>query len=292
MESSTIATYKMLSGHTIPCIGLGTYLIGGRNATRVLDDALSLGYRAFDTATMYDNEECLGLIFEQLLPKHNLKRQNIFLTTKLYPSDHGTEATNAIKTSIKNLRCEYLDLYLIHWPGCYGVSSRSAENLRLRTASWAAMVKAKEEGLVRDIGVSNYTVTHLQQLLNDCQNIKPAINQVEWHPACHQKELKDFCDKEGIILQAYMPLGGNKLLNNPVVCNVAEKLGKTTAQVLLRWSLQQNIAVIPKASSREHLKENLDVNFVIPPKEFNLMSGLQNIVSNRNYYNWRSKSKC
>lgn len=267
MDQAKIMSFKMLSGRTIPSVGLGTYLIQGRRTKTVLDDALTLGYRAFDTATMYNNEHDLGLALNKLLPQHNLKREDVFITTKLYPSDHGEKAYEAIKTSLNNLQFDYIDLYLIHWPGVYGVPRHSKDNLKLRTASWAAMVKAMEEGLIKDIGVSNYTVSHLKQLLDNNYGVKPVVNQVEWHPSCHQAELKDFCDKEGILLQAYMPLGGNgniNLIKNSIICNVAKRLGKTPAQILLRWSLQQNIAVIPKSSSRDHLKENLGVDFIIP----------------------------
>ncbi|KAF5270350.1 hypothetical protein FQR65_LT05538 [Abscondita terminalis] len=270
MQLNEIIPLKMLSGRTIPSIGLGTYLIKGRRCKDIINEALSLGYRAFDTAAMYDNECDLGNALKELLPKHNLQRKDIFITTKLYPSDHGARTTGAIKTSLKNLQLDYIDLYLIHWPGVYGVSHNSKDNLRLRTESWEAMVKAQEQLLIKDIGVSNYTVTHLKQLLDNCYGVKPVINQVEWHPSCHQPELKDFCDKENIILQAYMPLGGNgnsRLLQHRIIRGVSERLNKTPAQVLLRWCLQQNVAIIPKASSREHLKENLQLNFVIPESE-------------------------
>lgn len=269
-----IPTYKLLSGRTIPLIGLGTYMITGKESVKnVLDMALTIGYRAFDTAAMYENEHEIGLAIKELLPIHNLTRKDVFITTKLLPSDHGERAKGALRQSLKKLDCEYIDLYLIHWPGSY---SSSADNSKLRAASWASLVRAKEKGIVKDIGVSNYTVRHLTELLHNCCGVKPVVNQIEWHPGCHQQDLKDLCQKEGILLQAYMPLGGSRnlsLLKDPIVLNIAEKLKKTPSQVLLRWCLQQNVAIIPKASSKLHLTENVDLNFTIPTECMEALNG-------------------
>ncbi|KAF2898554.1 hypothetical protein ILUMI_07625 [Ignelater luminosus] len=270
-----VPTFKLLSGHTIPLVGFGSYLIDGERQTKeVLDKALSAGYRLIDTAAMYGNEQDIGLALKELLPKHNLKREDVFITSKLYPSDHGDQAKNALAESLRKLQSGYIDLYLIHWPGVYGISSRSSENAKLRAASWASLVKAKKEGLVRDIGVSNYTVRHLKELLDNCCGVKPVVNQVEWHPGCHQADLKEFCEREGILLQAYMSLGGSgnkSLLGEPFVVKVAEKLGKQPAQVLLRWSVQQNVAVIPKSRSKEHMEANINLDFVIPDEDMVLL---------------------
>jgi len=279
---SQVPSFKLLSGRTIPLIGLGTYMVDGKHQTKdVLDKAFGVGYRAIDTAAMYDNEHDIGLALKELLPKHNLKREDIFITSKLLPSDHGDRAKDALASSLNNLQCEYLDLYLIHWPGVNGVSPGSSENSKLRAASWASLVKAKEEGLVKDLGVSNYTVRHLTELLANCHGVKPVVNQVEWHPGCYANELKELCQKEGVLVQAYMPLGGTgnrSLLSDSLVVNIAKKLGKSPAQVLLRWCLQQNVAVIPKARSKEHMEANLDLNFVIPEED---MSVLYNRKSER-----------
>lgn len=275
-----MSTFKMLSGYSVPLTGLGTYLIEGNDVLKTLDKALAIGYRAFDTAAMYGNEKNIGSALKELLPKHNLNREAIFIQTKLDPSDHGNVAKSALEKSLKNLQCGYLDLYLIHWPGSYTVSSRSEENLKLRTASWVALVEAKEAGLVRSLGVSNYIPRHLNQLLNNCYGVKPVLNQMEWHPGCYDNELKQLCDKEGILLQAYMPLGGSgnlSLLRNNVVTTVAKKLRKTPAQVLLRWCLQQSVAVVPKARSMEHLKDNLETDFIIPESDMKLLNNIDKV---------------
>ncbi|CAG9856069.1 unnamed protein product [Phyllotreta striolata] len=277
--------YPLNNGNFMPAIGLGTWLIKGEeNMLNAIDIALEAGYRLFDTATMYNNEVELGKAIKTLLPKHGLTRKDVFITTKLYPSDHGEKAFEAIKTSLKRLNCEYIDLYLIHWPGAYGVSSRSKENSTLRDLSWQQMVKAVNLGMVKNIGVSNYTVGHLQELLSNHHGIKPVVNQVEWHPFWHQKELYNYCKKERIQLQAYQSLGGeknNELLGNKVVKNVAEKLGKNPGQVLLRWSIQQNVAVIPKSKTKERIFGNMELDFPIPD---DLMATLNTM--NQTKYDW------
>ncbi|VEN59799.1 unnamed protein product [Callosobruchus maculatus] len=267
--------FKFLSGAVMPMVGFGTWNVTGASVTPTIDLALAAGYRLFDTATMYGNESELGEAFKVLLPKHNLERKDIFITTKLYPDDHGEKATKAIKKSLKNLDCEYIDLYLIHWPGVYGVSPKSPENARLRDISWQKMVEAVKKGLVKNIGVSNYNVKHLKQLLQNDHGVKPVVNQVERHPHCRQKEILELCNQDEICLQAYMPLGGggNKdLLENAKVKKIANKLGKTTAQVLLRWNLQQNVSVIPKSCSKEHIFSNFDLNFILPEEDMEVLN--------------------
>lgn len=195
------------------------------------------------------------------------------------PSDQGDAAYSAVQNSLKNLSCDYLDLYLIHWPGVAGVASSSSANSKLREVSWQQLVKAKEGGLIRDIGVSNYTVRHLTELLSNCFGVKPSVNQVEWHPHYFDPDLRKFCKQNGILLQAYSSLGGSnnlKLVSDPSVVAVAERLGKSVAQVLLRWALQQNIAIIPKARSKQHIESNIDLDFVIPEQEMNVLSNLRN----------------
>lgn len=280
-------SFKLHSGDIIPLLGFGTYLVDGYERTRdVLDNALTVGYRQFDTAKMYQNETDIGRALKVVLPKHNLARKDIFITTKLYPSDHGEKAYAAIKESLKKLDCEYIDLYLIHWPGVYGASSTKIP--KLRAESWKQMVKAYKEGLVRNIGVSNYTVRHLEELLDNCHGVKPAVNQIEWHPYYHPYDVLEFCKKQSILVQAYMPLGsGDKgLLSDPVIKQIAEKLGKTTAQVILKWSLQQGVAVIPKAASKPHVEENFHLDFTIPDTDMNTLSNLKK----RTKFDWDPES--
>ncbi|RZC40089.1 prostaglandin F synthase-like [Asbolus verrucosus] len=236
-------------------VKIGTFQIRGRSLIRdVLNYALAAGYRQIDTAAVYGNEEDIA------------------------PSDQGDSALRALENSVRNLDCGYLDLYLIHWPGAHGVPGNHPNNIKLRTSSWTQLIKGVQQGLVKDIGVSNYTIRHLNEILSKNYDIKPAVNQVEWHPHCHQSDLKKFCEKEGILLQAYSSLGGSnnpKLISDPVVVEIAKKLEKSPAQVLLQWALQQKVGIIPKARSREHIEANIDLNFTISDEDMNRLSSLK-----------------
>ncbi|XP_074034986.1 aldo-keto reductase Mflv_4205 isoform X3 [Leptinotarsa decemlineata] len=161
-------TVTLNSGSVMPMVGLGTNGINGfKDILEVLDYAFEAGYRLIDTAAMYSNEGDIGRALKELLPKYNLSRKDIFITTKLHPQDQGQKATRALRKSLERLDCEYIDLYLINWPGSYGISSSSKENATLREKSWELMVEAVNEGLVKNIGVSSYTVKHLKKLLSN-----------------------------------------------------------------------------------------------------------------------------
>lgn len=276
--------FKLQSGKFMPLIGFGTYLITGDQLIhQVLDEALAAGYRHIDTATVYHNETSIGQALKVLLPKYNLKREDIFITSKLAPIDQGEGAFSAVQESLKKLDCGYLDLYLIHWPGAGRLPVNSQENNKLRSKSWESLAKAVKAGLVKDIGVSNYTVKHLNELLTNDYGVKPSVNQVEWHPKFHQPELLNLCRQEGILLQAYSSLGGtgnSNLIRDPTVVQIAAQLQKTPAQVLLRWAVQQNIGIIPKARTEEHIKSNIDLNFEIPVE---MMTRLSNLNSNEKF---------
>ncbi|KAH1028981.1 uncharacterized oxidoreductase YtbE [Dendroctonus ponderosae] len=276
-------SFKMHTGDLIPLLGYGTYMIDGyENTLKILDQALAVGYRLFDTAKMYHNESEIGRALKQLLPKHNLQRKDVFITTKLLPSDHGAKAYQAIKESLAKLDCDYIDLYLIHWPGTYGGSS--SKQPQTRAESWRQLIKAQKEGLVKNIGVSNYTVRHLNELSTVCEGVLPAVNQIEWHPYYHPFDVLEFCKANGILVQAYMPLGSGSrnLLNDPEVRKVAEQLGKTNGQVILKWSLQQGVGVIPKAASKLHMEENSQLDFTLPEEAMKTLSNLKKHVK----YDW------
>ncbi|XP_066256161.1 glyoxal reductase-like [Euwallacea similis] len=268
--------FKLHSGELMPMVGFGTYQIRGTELIRdVLDYALGAGYRLIDTAKVYKNEEDIGKALKELLPKYNLTRQDIWITTKLSPDDQGELAYEALKESIKNLDCDYVDLYLIHWPGKVGLNSSNVINSKLRDESWKQMVRGVKEGLAKNIGVSNYLVRHLQELITNDHGIKPAVNQVEWHPHYHPQDLLDLCRKEEILLQTYSSLGGTgnpDLIKDLKVESIARKLGKSPAQVLLRWALQQNLAIIPKARSKGHIVENIQLDFTIPSEDMEVLS--------------------
>ncbi|KAM3825232.1 glyoxal reductase-like [Vipera latastei] len=250
-------TVWLNTGAPMPLLGLGTFRLKGDAAVRAsLDAALENGYRLVDTAAVYGNEAALGRALKDLLPRHRLAREDIFLTSKLSPRDHGEEAAHrACLRSLQELDSGYLDLYLIHWPGTQGQPKDDAGNLERRLQSWRALERLHEAGKLRAIGVSNYTVRHLQELLDNCR-VTPAVLQVEFHPELAQTELLEFCTRNGIHLQAYSSLGTGPLVEHPEVQAIAQRRGRTGAQVLLRWALHQGVSVIPKSASSHHVAEN------------------------------------
>ncbi|CAH0390345.1 unnamed protein product [Bemisia tabaci] len=279
---------ELNNGVLMPILGFGTFRIKGYEVIHsVLDTALQAGYRLIDTATVYQNEEDIGLALEKLLPKYNLKREDIFITSKLAPSDHGNYdvVSKAVKLSLKKLRTSYIDLYLIHWPGLQKTPSENDDNLKGRSESWAALSKIYlEDKTLRSIGVSNYTSKHLNQLLSKPSAVVPVVNQVEFHPYWQQSdEFHEIHNKANIIPQAYCSLGGSsvhKLLEDPIVKTVAEENKFTSAQILLRWALQRGYAVIPKSVTAGRIQENADINFSLSDGS---MTSLSNIKTSEKF---------
>ncbi|MEE8341652.1 MAG: aldo/keto reductase [Candidatus Neomarinimicrobiota bacterium] len=229
----------------IPIFGLGTYL--NDNGQQTIDTilyALEIGYRHIDTAAMYENEREIGAAIREA----DIPREEIFVTTKLWNSDHGYDNTlRAFHSSLDLLGLDYVDLYLIHWP---------VENLRLE--SWQALEKLYNEGLCKSIGVSNYMERHLEELL-DNSSVIPAVNQVEFSPFLYLKELQNYCQTKGIALESYSPLTKGDKLKDSNLTDIASRYNKSTSQILVRWCLQKGVIVIPKSSQKEHIKENADV---------------------------------
>lgn len=267
------AVFKLNSSFEIPLIGLGTYQIHGDDIYTSINNALRAGYRHIDTASGYRNEEQIGDALQNLLPKYGLTREGIFITSKLVPRARQTEdqVIDTVKRSLKDLQTNYVDLYLIHWPGVMGIPVESAENAEYRKQTWRALVKCKQQGLVRSLGVSNYIVRHLTELLAYCNevdaSIKPSVNQVEFHPHYKQTDLLEFCRTTGIFFQAYSSLGtstSSSLREDPTVKTLAVKLGKSPSQILLRWAVQQGVGILPKARSQQHVEEDIALDFEIP----------------------------
>jgi diketogulonate reductase-like aldo/keto reductase len=255
------STRKLNSGQEIPVLGLGVYQTPSGMATQeAVKFALKAGYRHIDTASLYGNEEDV----RKGVRDSGVPREQVFVTTKLWNSDHGYDsAMSACDLSLRRLGLGYIDLYLIHWPVP-----------ELRGETWRALVELQRRGSCRAIGVSNYTVRHLQELL-DSSEVVPAVNQVEFNPFLYQEELLRFCNSKGIQLEAYSPLTRGHKLDNPVVRDIAQKHSKSPAQVMIRWSLQHGLVVIPKSSRPERIKENSEVfDFEISPAEMSRLDAL------------------
>lgn len=252
---------KMNNGIEIPQFGLGVYLTkSGNECVNAVKWALEAGYRHIDTARIYGNEKDVG----EAVRNSGIKREEIFITTKLWNDDHGYDsALEAFDKSLKRLNVDYIDLYLIHWP----VKGK-------RKDSWKALEKIYESGYCRSIGVSNYMIVHLEELFSYA-NIIPVINQVEFSPYNYQKDLLDFCNKNKIILEAYSPLTRMKKVDDPKVLPIAKKHNKTVAQILIRWAIQQEIVVIPKSARKERIIENANVfDFEIDTADMKILNNL------------------
>ena len=245
-EAQAFAADVLLSdGFHMPWLGLGVYgLASGRQCLAAVKHALKIGYRHVDTAAFYGNEEDVG----RAVRDSGIPREQIFVVTKLWNSDQGyASAIRACDESLAKLKLDYIDLYLIHWP----------EPGR-RLDSWRALVELRRQGKCRSIGVSNYTIAHLKELLAH-SDVAPCVNQVEFSPFLFQRELLEFCRAHGIQLVAYCPLTKGRKLGDPVVGGIARKHGKTAAQVLLRWAIQHQVVVIPKSGRPARIEENAGI---------------------------------
>jgi len=245
----------------------------------LLDTALGAGYTSIDTAEGYRNEAAIGASLSRLLPAHQLTRQDLFITSKLAPRSQGYDrCLAAVAKSLEALQTSYIDLYLIHWPGAQGLEPADSRHAALRAESWRALEHLLTKGTLRAIGVSNFTVSHLEQLLQSCST-PPHVNQVECHPFYQQKDLRKFCSKHKIHVQAYSSLGTtvavSPLLTEPVVQQVAAEVGRTPAQVLLRWALQEQLSVIPKSTDPQHIRDNMALEFTLDDRQMALLSALE-----------------
>ncbi|MEK4751898.1 aldo/keto reductase [Priestia aryabhattai] len=239
-------TVTLHNGVKMPWLGLGVFKVEeGPELVNAVKTAIVKGYRSIDTAAIYENEEGVGEGIRQGLKEAGLSREDIFVTSKVWNADLGYEETlAAYETSLQKLGLEYLDLYLIHWP----VEGKYKE-------AWKALETLYKEEKVRAVGVSNFQIHHLEDLMKDGE-VKPVINQVEYHPRLTQKELHAFCQKHDIQLEAWSPLMQGELLDNDVLKEIAEKHGKSVAQIILRWDLQNGVVTIPKSTKEHRIVEN------------------------------------
>ncbi|PYE90394.1 aldo/keto reductase [Phyllobacterium leguminum] len=264
----TMPRIKLNDGHEIPQLGFGVWQVSNDEAAGVVGKALETGYRHIDTAAAYGNEEGVG----KALKQSSLPRGEIYLTTKLWNTDQGYDsALKAFDASLKRLGADYVDLYLIHWP--VPAQDRFPD-------SWRALIKLREDGLVKSIGVSNFRIADLERIIKET-GVTPVLNQIELHPQFQQNELRVFHEKKGIATEAWSPLGRGTILENAVLKQIAAKHGKTTAQIVLRWHLDIGNIVIPKSSTPSRIQENFDVF------DFRLSSGEHDTISDLNAHDGR-----
>lgn len=237
------------NGIKMPWFGLGVFKVEeGPELVNAVKRAINHGYRSVDTAAIYGNEEGVGQGIREGINEAGISREDLFVTSKVWNADLGYESTiAAYVASLNKLGLEYLDLYLIHWP----VEGKYKD-------AWRALETLYKEGRVKAIGVSNFQIHHLEDLMKDAE-IKPMVNQVECHPRLTQKELQSFCQEHGIQLEAWSPLMQGQLLDNPDLLEIANIYNKSIAQVILRWDLQNGIVTIPKSTKEHRIVENATV---------------------------------
>ncbi len=244
---------KLRNGNTLPVIGLGTWQITDRALmSEIIGEAYKEGYRLIDSASAYTNEIALAKAFAS----NNIPREDIILSDKVWNTGRGYEAVQeACKRSLKKLKTDYFDVYLIHWPASMKLYDNWAE---INAETWRGMEQLYRDGLVKNIGVCNFKIHHLEELKKTA-DVMPFLNQVELHPGFPQQELIDYCEDEKIVIEASSPLGNGQILENEVLNELAVKKGVSVSQICLRWEIQKGIMVIPKTSKKERLHTNMDV---------------------------------
>jgi methylglyoxal/glyoxal reductase len=262
MAKNIHSKVKLNNGIEMPYFGLGTFQSKGNDCTEAVEYALSIGYDLVDTAQAYQNEQQVAKGWKA----SGRDRESFFLTTKIWNENQGYESTKrSVEKSLTDLETDYLDLILIHWP--------DVEDFQRSIDTWQALIETQQAGLTRSIGVSNFTIKIMKDLLAQTDVI-PAVNQVEFHPFLYQEELLEFCREKGIQLEAYSPLARAKFLDNEVLAEVAMKHDKTTAQVMLAWLLHHDIVIIPKSVHKERIAENTDVFFALDDDDMRALDSL------------------
>ena len=264
MTSTSVPSLAFNDGHTIPQLGFGVYRVDPNETERIVSDALEVGYRHIDTASLYGNEHGVGLAIKN----SGIPREELFITTKLWNSDQGTQqAFDAIDLSLEKLQLDSVDLYLIHWP---------APSRDLFVETWRAFEKIHEDGKATSIGVSNFRIQDLDRLAAETETV-PVINQIELHPLFTQVPLREYGAAHGILTESWGPLGHAEvnIFEEPPIASAAAAHGVTPAQVIIRWHLQNGLVVIPKSNNRDRMAQNFDVfGFELTADELAAISAL------------------
>jgi diketogulonate reductase-like aldo/keto reductase len=261
MQLTLQSSITLNNGVEIPRLDLGVYQTPpGETTLHAVRYALNFGYRHIDTAWLYDNEKDVG----KAVIESEIDREEVFISTKVWNSDQGYHSTlKACEKSLRRLGLTYIDLYLVHWP----VQGKNKD-------TWKAMIQLLREGKTKAIGVSNYEIFHLQEIFQNFDVI-PSVNQIEFHPFLYQEKLLEFCKNSNIQLEAYSPLTRRQRLNHPTLVDLAKKYGKTPAQILIRWSLQHGLVVIPKSKQENRIRENSQVfDFQLEEEDMELLDSL------------------
>lgn len=261
----TISPHIALNdGNTIPRLGLGVWRLAEEDAPKLISEAINAGYRHIDTAQAYQNESGVG----QGLKQTDVRRRDVWVTSKLQTSLQGYDSTmRAFDQTMAKLELDQLDLFLVHWPA-------PARDTYVQT--WKAFIELQQQGRIRSIGVSNFLPEHLERLIGET-GVVPAVNQIELHPRFQQGASRDWHRQHGIVTESYSPLGGKgtALLEDPVIAGIAKRLGRSPAQVIIRWHLQLDLVVLPKSSKLERAVENLDVwNFELAQEDMSAIANL------------------
>ncbi|AZJ23104.1 aldo/keto reductase [Bacillus wiedmannii] len=259
------STTTLHNGVEMPWFGLGVFKVeDGPELVEAVKSAIKAGYRSIDTAAIYGNEKAVGEGIRAGIKEAGITREDLFITSKVWNSDQGYETTlAAYEESLKKLELDYLDLYLVHWP----VEGKYKD-------TWRALETLYKEERVRAIGVSNFQIHHLKDVLAGAE-MKPMINQVEYHPRLTQKELQAFCKEQGIQMEAWSPLMQGQLLDNETLKEIADKYDKTTAQIILRWDLQNEVVTIPKSTKEHRIIANAHIfNFELTKEDMEKIDAL------------------
>ena len=262
--------YKMQNSVEIPCVGFGTWKALKKDAVDSVKCAIETGYRHIDTASAYENEQFVG----SAIKESGIKREDLFVTTKLWNADQGYDTTiAAFKKSLSKLGLSYIDLYLIHWP----IPKAHKHDWKdVIPPTWKAFEKLYEDGLIRSIGVSNFLPHHMDHLLKTAK-VVPMVNQIEFHPGYMQKQAVEYCKDKGIIVEAWSPMGGGDMFKVAFLKDMAQKYGCDIAGLCIRWCLQHDVLPLPKSVTPARIKSNADVfNFEISKEDMNLIDAMPN----------------